>query len=80
MAANPPNYRRHALRCVNQASNCTSPAASQKLTDLALAWLMLAEQIEERSSSAAAPRQRKGAPEQGAPLGVPRFGSLDHRK
>lgn len=55
MAANPEDYRRHALRCVNRASKWTSPTAHQKFADLALAWLMLAVQIEE--SSARTPRR-----------------------
>ena len=73
MAANPEDFRRYALRCVNQASNCTSPAASQKFADLALAWLMLAAQIE---ASAAAPTRRKAHRHT---FGVPRFGSPDRR-
>ena len=48
MPGDPSLYRQRALSCANSAAACPSPAASQKFADLALVWLMLAVELEER--------------------------------
>ena len=69
MAANPEDFRR-TKRC-EPSSNCASRAASQKFADFGLAWLMLATQMEERSSREAVPTRRKAAPGSVHLLGYP---------
>ena len=41
-------YRQRALLCANHAADCTAPAAKQKFADLAIVWMMLAAQFEDR--------------------------------
>ena len=58
MAGNPEDCRRHPLRCVNQASNGTSPAASQKIRRSRSRLVDAGYQIE---ASAAVLTRRKAA-------------------
>ena len=46
MPGDPQECRQRAIKCVNRAATCTSPAASQKFADLAIMWLMLVVQFE----------------------------------
>lgn len=48
MASDPNVYRRRALTYVNRAAECGLPAVNQKFADLAIVWLMLAAELEER--------------------------------
>jgi hypothetical protein len=54
-------------------SHCISPAASQKSSDLALVWLMLATQLDERAAS---PRDARARPGIGRTVGSTPFLSL----
>jgi hypothetical protein len=52
MAANSEDVPSARTKMRKPASHCISPTARQKFADLALVWLMLATQLEEREAGA----------------------------